>query len=47
MDLLVSAQITSHTASDHNICKTTIRTPVNLIIAKPKWRLKNKILKHK
>jgi hypothetical protein len=46
-DLLVSAQITAHTASDHNICRITLRTPDNLTIAKSSWKLNNKVLKHR
>lgn len=46
-NLVDTAEIIPHTASDHNICKLSLKTPDNLLIAKSPFRLNNRVLKHK
>lgn len=44
-DLLQAEDIIKHTASDHDICYISLRTPDNLIISKSNWRLNKRVLK--
>ena len=46
-NLLQKAEITKHTASDHDICSISLKTPDNLIISKSNWRLNKKVLQQR